>query len=234
MTVQEIFNTVEIKEVEREILNVMLDEERMTKGCSGKVAVQHLLKVRKRILDGMFDLTGGYKQLLSEFNSALIKVQCDMRRRVLALVQCTHETEFENIEFTGKVFMSYKYSEIHPVQNMRARKIWGVLNGSYDTYLPLYEDGVNKLHLSSGEKLPSENDMLYLSEDTDNWNEELDRGQTADMNLCYAFHNLYAHNDFSIFDLLWVRDFCIEVSSESTHCTGSTDWDDIDWKKYDY
>lgn len=234
MTVQEIFNTVEVKEIEKELLNLMMDEERVTtQRDSGKVAIQHLLKIRKRILNDMFELTDEYKQLLSEFNSALINAQCDMRKRVLALMQCTREIRLGDIEFTGKVFMSYKYSEIHPVQNMRAKKIWGVLNGSYDSYMPLYEDGVNTLRLSSDE-IPSENDLVYLSEETDNWNEGLDREQTADMKLCYAFHDLYEHNDFSIFDLLWVRDFCIEVSYESDYCTGSTDWDDIDRKKYDY
>ena len=54
------------------------------------------------------------------------------------------------------------------------------------------------------------------------------------MKLCYAFHNLYCHTTFSILDLLWVRDFCIEINAESSHYTGSTDLDDIDWEKYDY
>lgn len=76
--------------------------------------------------------------------------------------------------------------------------------------------------------------MLYLSNRTDNWNEGLDRVKTSDLHLCYGVHNLIGNNDFSIFDLLWVRDFEIEVKCETSHCTGSEDWDDIAWNKCDY
>ena len=54
------------------------------------------------------------------------------------------------------------------------------------------------------------------------------------MKLCYAFHNLYEHTSFSILDLLWVRDFYIDINAEITLYTGSDDCDDIDWKEYDY
>lgn len=232
--VQEIFNSPAVKAVELEILDVMMDEERSFRNDLSKVAVQHLLKVRKRLLDQMFVLTDEYELLLSEFNESLIKAQCEMRCQLLAMRHSIQNTDLHEVELIGKVFMSYKYSGIHPVQSMRAKKIWGVLNGSYDSYMPLYKDGINELHLYKDEDIPSENYVIYLSKDTDNWNEGLDREKTADLHLCYAFHNLYEHNDFSIFDLLWVRDYCIEVSCESSHCTGSTDGDDIHWRKYDY
>lgn len=110
-----------------------------------------------------------------------------------------------------------------------------MLNGSIDNYMPLYEDGVSNIKLSEDDNdRPSENQVLYLSEDTDNWNEGLDIEKTADIHLCYGIHNLIEHNSFSIFDLLWVRDFSIEISCESDHCTGSEEWDDIDWDKCDY
>ena len=112
--------------------------------------------------------------------------------------------------------------------------MWNVLNGSYDKFMPLYKDGVNDIYFTGQETIPSEKEAVYLSEETENWNEGLDREKTKDMKLCYAFHNLYAHTFFSVFDLLWVRDFCIEINVESTYYTGSTDWDDIDWEKYDY
>ena len=42
--------------------------------------------------------------------------------------------------------------------------------------------------------------------------------------------------EFSIFDLLWVRDFNIEINIEADYDTYSTDshGDDLDWGKYDY
>lgn len=157
-----------------------------------------------------------------------------MRERLFRLSESVKETSLENLEFQGKVFMNYKYSEIHPVQTIRARKMWNVLNGSYDEYIPLYKDGVNSIYFIGQETIPSEKEAVYLSEETENWNEGLDREKTKDMKLCYAFHNLYEHTSFSILDLLWVRDFYIDINAESSHYTGLDDCDDIDWEKIDY
>ena len=234
MTVKEIFDHPDVKAVEIEILDILTDEERYRTGKDAKLAVQHLLSVRKCIINGMFEWADEYFSLLSEFNKALVHAQCEMRERLSRLSESVNETGLENLEFLGKVFLSYKYSEIHPVQSIRARKMWNVLNGSYDDFMPLYKDGVNGIYFKGQETIPSEKEAVYLSEETENWNEGLDREKTKDMKLCYAFHNLYDHTTFSILDLLWVRDFCIEINAESTHYTGSTDWDDIDWDKYDY
>lgn len=234
MTVKEIFNHPAVKAVEMEILDTIRDEDRCSKGEDAELAVQHLLSVRKRIINGMLEWTDEYFLLLSEFNNALVQAQSEMRERLSRLSESVNETGLENLEFQGKVFLSYKYSEIHPVQSIRARKMWNVLNGSYDKYIPLYNDGVNSIYFTGQETIPSEKEAVYLSEETENWNEGLDREKTRGMKLCYAFHNLYEHTTFSIFDLLWVRDFNIEINVESTHYTGSTDWDDIDWEKYDY
>ena len=234
MTVKEIFDHPAVKAVEIEILDTIRDEERCRKGEDAKLAVQHLLSVRKRILNGMFKWTDEYYSLLSEFNKALVEAQCKMRERLFILSESVKVTCLENLEFQGKVFMSYKYSGIHPVQSVRAKKMWNVLNGSYDKFIPLYKDGVNMIYFTEQETIPSEKEAVYLSEETENWNEGIDREKTKDMKLCYAFHNLYAHTFFSVLDLLWVRDFCIEINAESTQYTGSTDWDEIDWEKYDY
>ena len=129
MTVKEIFDHPAIKAVEMEILDTIRDEERCRKGEDAKLAVQHLLSVRKRILNGMFEWTDEYYSLLSEFNKALVEAQCEMRERLFRLSESVKETGLENLEFQGKVFMNYKYSEIHPVQTNRARKMWNVLNG---------------------------------------------------------------------------------------------------------
>ena len=237
MTVKEIFDHPAVKAVEMEILDTIRDEERYRSCRNGedtKLAVQHLLSVRKRILNGMFEWTDEYYSLLSEFNNVLVEAQCEMRKRLFTLSESVKETGLEDLEFQGKVFMSYKYSEIHPIQTIRARKMWNVLNGSYDEFMPLYKDGVNSIYFTEPETIPSEKETVYISEQTENWNEGLDREKTKDMKLCYAFHNLYEHTSFSILDLLWVRDFYIDINAESTHYTGSTDWDDIDWKKFDY
>ena len=138
MTVKEIFDYPAVKAVEIEILDILRDEKRYREGKDAKLAVQHLLRVRKRIINGMFEWTDEYFSLLSEFNKALVHAQCEMRERLSKLSESVNETGLENLEFQGKVFLSYKYSEIHPVQSIRAKKIWNVLNGSYDEFIPLF------------------------------------------------------------------------------------------------
>ena len=138
MTVKEIFDHPAVKAVEMEILDTIRDEERCRSCRNGedtRLAVQHLLSVRKRILNGMFEWADEYYSLLSEFNNVLVEAQCEMRERLFRLSENVKETE--------------------------------------------------------------------------NWNEGLDKEKTKDMKLCYAFHNINAHTAFSIFDLLWVRDFYI-------------------------
>ena len=107
MTVKEIFDYPAVKAVETEILDIIRDEERCSKGKDAILAVQHLLSVRKRILNGMFEWTDEYFSLLSELNNALVEAQCEMRERLFRLSESVKETGLEDLEFQGKVFMSY-------------------------------------------------------------------------------------------------------------------------------
>lgn len=85
MTVKEIFDHPAVKAVEMEILDILRDEKRYREGKDAKLAVQHLLSVRKRILNGIFKWTDEYYSLLSEFNKALVDAQCKMRERLFRL-----------------------------------------------------------------------------------------------------------------------------------------------------
>ena len=85
MTVKEILDQPAVKAVEIEILDILRDEERYRTGKDAKLAVQHLLRVRKRILNGMFEWTDEYFSLLSEFNNALVHAQFEMRERLSRL-----------------------------------------------------------------------------------------------------------------------------------------------------
>lgn len=74
--------------------------------------------------------------------------------------------------------------------------------------------------------------MLYLDDSLDNWNEMLDKEMTKDMHLIYPFHALFTDMDFSIYDLLWVRDFNIAITTESDYNSYPDDeykYDDIDF-----
>ena len=163
----------------------------------------------------------------------------DMRKRSISLYESVCKAGIHgSVEVTSKCFLGYEYSKIHPVQTMRAKKIWAILNGTIDDYMLLYcDDGVNGFDIyAENPEIESENELLYMNEEEDNWNEGLDREMTKDMHLTYAFHNLYEHTEFSIFDLLWVRDFNIEVHAEiDSHTYPTDDWgEDLDWRKCDY
>lgn len=239
MNIQDIFNTDAVKSIEVEILTLVDDTEHHWKNriCNA-TAIRHLLRVRKNILDNMFVMNEEYKALLNDFNEALKTQLIKMRKRMIALHETARNANQDcDIETTGKCFLGFKYSKIHPVQTMRAKKMWGVLNGTYDTFMPLYEDGVCRFSIMGNNEPDSENQLLYLQDSIDNWNEGLDREMTADMNLINPFHNLFSHLDFSIFDLLWVRDFNIEITTETNYHTYPKDeesCDDIDWGKCDY
>ena len=114
-----------------------------------------------------------------------------------------------------------------------------IQNSVIDDFMPLYDDGACSFEIETWGNpihIQSENEMLYLQEEPDNWNEGLDRELTKDMHLIHAFHNLYEHMDFSIFDLPWVRDFNVELHAEIDYHTYKSDeyGDDLDWSKCDY
>lgn len=240
MTVQEIFNSTAVRSVEEQILDLYHETERKH-WCNdeNKKAIKSLLEVRRRILNSMFVLDEQNKQLLAEFNEAMKQQLIEMRKRAIDLYYSISKLDKNGrIDVIGKCFMGYEYSKIHPVQSIRAKKMWAVLNGSLDDYIFLYcEDGVNNFDINSHDPtIESENEFLYLNEHLDNWNEGLDREMTKDMHLTYAFHNLFSHLDFSIYDLLWVRDFNIEIHVEYDYHTYENEeyGDDLHWDKCDY
>lgn len=240
MTVQEIFNSTAVRSIEVQILNLYHETERNHwYGDENKKAIRNLLEVRKQILDSMFVMDAKNKQLLAEFNEAMKEQLIEMRKRAIDLYNMVYKPDVIGcIEVIGKCFMGYEYSKIHPVQSIRAKKMWAILNGSLDNYMLSYsDDGVCRFDISSDDlEIKSENEFLYLNEDLYNWNEGLDRNLTADMHLTYAFHDLFSHLDFSIYDLLWVRDFNIEIHVEYDYHTyeNAEYGDDLDWSKCDY
>ena len=155
------------------------------------------------------------------FNKALTEQLLQMRLAVISAYNAVKQTACDHdVTAIGKCFMAYQFSPIHPNQSKKEKEIWNILCGAYDNFVPLYQDGVmGSGWRCDGSGPDSENYMLYLNEQIDNWNEGLDPEQTADMHLIYPFHNLYDHTCFSIFDLLWVRDFNVEISVEYDYDT---------------
>ena len=238
MTIQEVFNSDAVRQIEIQTLSSyyeIVNERRVEE----TEAIVRMLEVRKRILDKLFVMDDNYKSLLAEFNETLKQQLIEMRKRTIALHEAVTTVDYnENMVVTGMVRLGYEYSHLHPVQSMRAKKMWAILNGSLEDFTPLYEisgTGEFRIERTIGD-IDSENRVLYLDESLDNWNEGLDRNMTDDMHLVYSFHELYNHMAFSIFDLLWVRDFCIDLRCEIDYNTSSQGiyGENLDWKAIDY
>lgn len=166
MTIQEIFNSPAVREIELQIILLLrMSEKNWRSGAADSIALTHLLKVRKNLFDSMFIMNDEYNALLSEFNDALTEQLLEMRKQTIQMRDAILNINIEGnkIEAVGKCFLGYEYPKNHPIQTYRAKAIW------------------------------------------------FDREMTKDMHLTRVFHNIYEHMEFSIFDLLWVRDFNIEV-----------------------
>lgn len=238
MTVQEIFNSEPIKQIEIQILNCYYEVENKRRP-EEKEPIVNLLQVRKRLLDGMFVMDDHYKSMLAEFNETLRHNLIDMRQQAIVLYEAVSKSHPKGaFGIEGKCLLGYEYPKLHPVQSMRAKKIWAIMSGVLDDFMPLYDfNGAGDFRIQSMDgQIDSESQMLYLGEELDNWNEGLNREETADMYLIYAFHNLFSHMEFSIFDLLWVRHFVFELKCEIDYHSYPTDdfGDELDWKACDY
>ncbi len=223
--VRSLFNQPRIKKIECDILKLYQECERRRyeRIERDSFVIQQLLKTRKYLLEEDFQLNEASRQLLVEFNSALKAQLEEMWQQTVALGEKVINCSSPDTEAIGKCFLGYNYSRIHPVQTVRAKKMWDILNGCLATFEPLYDDGVTHCVrvCSSGDGLEYDscNQVLYLGEEVDNWNEGLDQEYTKDLHLIYAFHNLWDAMHFSIFDLLWVRDFNVELYVESNYTT---------------
>ena len=113
------------------------------------------------------------------------------------------------------MFLGFAYPQQHPIQDDKARTFWEIL--TQGCYYPLYDSGctwslrVNEQH-PIAECYDSQEGWLGFSSGIDNWNEGLDREWSKDMHLIYPFHNLYEHLGFSLYDLIYVDTFNIEVN----------------------
>ena len=240
--VQEIFNSTAVRDIEIEILSTQHEiEKRCYSWEAGEEIIKHLLRTRRTLLNHQFVMDEHDKQLLSDFNEALKAQMIEMRHKAITLFDSSMASGVHtSFDLKAKCFLGYEYSKLHPVQTMRAKKMWAVMNNTLNEYMPLYWDGAWAFDIEYRDgkmgHVPSENEMLYLEENLDNWNDELDKEMTKDMHLIHPFHNLYSHMEFSIFDLLWVRNFNIEISVEADYDTYPADYagDDIDWDKCDY
>ena len=181
-----------------------------------KEAVRSLLRVRKRVLDELFAPTEEHKRLLEEFNQAAKATLIKTRTQTINTYRALRKGNCKgDIEVNGYCFLGYEYPTMHPIQTDRAKKVWDILSGVIDHYMPSYDNGISVGYriqsMADCERIIKEDEKIWMS-DNDNWNEGLDMEWSKDMHLIHACHKLNDTLDFSTFDSLWVRKFEVEVT----------------------
>lgn len=175
--------------------------------------LQQLLRERWLILRDFNRFDSETAKLLIGFNQALTRALTALHEKIITLYHeyLARDDYWGEFEITAKCKLGYQYPKGHPVQSERAETIWEILTQGY---VPLYDDGCSHpIRARKDLKPPTLDELLYLSKELKNWNiESLDREWSQDMNLIHPFHYLYTHMPFSLFDLIYVRDFNLEIN----------------------
>lgn len=233
--IQEIYNSPLVKRVECIIIGTKCH---MTHGYSkhiGSVAIEKLLMMRKAILDNMFELDNQNIKLLAEFNESLKEHVIEARKRCVDLLNASMSVAPLNYEIKCKILLSSTYPKEHPAQTIRAKKMWGILSGDVGRYMSIYyDDGFCDICFDNSFTL-DENELLYCESLNlpDSRLDEIDLKMKRCCKITEQF--LKFSNVISYFDLLWVRDFNIEVKLETKYQTCQDindfkyDWDELDY-----
>ena len=217
---------MDIKQVFEDSRIVMLEESiaRINKYYrytdEDKHVMEHLLKARSNVLWQLNVYDDETKRLLGDFNDALRKACTQLYRMTTAVYQeyLHREDCSEDFEVEGKIFLSFDYPALHPIQTETAEQVWDAL--TQGGFCALYDDGCT-WPLRFSKEYPPEHSgyeslkaWLGMEDENDNWNEGLDREWSKGLHLIQPFHHLYDHCHFSLYDLIYVRGFNLEVHVE--------------------
>jgi hypothetical protein len=214
MDIFKVFNDPRVVMLEKDI--AFWNEHRTYKNRDEEDAVvKNMLDQRKCVLRELQVYDDEMKQLLTEFNDHLCNAATQLYNRTKAVYEeyVKRDDYLGEFEIESKLFLGFDYPKLHPIQTETAKSVWDALTqGQYD---PLYDNGCGSPLYMSKERHDDDKsaiEWLYLSEELDNWNEGLDSEWSKDMHIAYPFHNLYDHMNFSLFDLIYVREFNVEIN----------------------
>lgn len=214
MDIYKVFEDPRIKMLENDIA-LWNDHCRYTD--EEKHVMKQLLRCRSNVLYELNVYDSDMHQLLVSFNDRLRKACAELYNKVMTTYEeyCNRTDSFGDFEVEGKIYLGAEYPNHHPLQTETAKQVWDALTqGGFE---PLYDDGCAwSLHCSK--EYPPEHGgcetfekWIGMEDENDNWNEELDREWSKDLHMIQPFHNLYDHCNFSLYDLIYVHDFDLEV-----------------------
>lgn len=184
---EDIFDSPAIKLLEYKILRIesrcrgfeKLDYSRPDK----EEIVRHLLDVRKVLLDDSFIMDDENRELLIDCNKAFTELRGKVKTNVRKLFDTAVRSNTVGDVSTGYCCrLSRHYPNQHPIQTVRAKKMWQVLTGS------------------------SANDEGFM-----NIREYDHHYNIHGVEVCSTLYSLYDYSPFSLYDILWVRSFDTEI-----------------------
>lgn len=227
MTVTDIFNLPLVRNLECEILDIDSGSNSYRYDDNGSKAdvISELLVVRKYLLDREYvmDLEG--KKLLGDFNEALKQELIRLSKNLEQAKAYLNSSKLpQNWHVYAVCHLGTNYPPLHPVQTVRAKKMWQVLTGQRGDYQWEYDDmGIHG--------------ATHFDEKDCDWNDNylLDEEMTKDMHIIFQANSAITDFSFSILDVLWVRDFETKIVIENDYGTYEyDDTDDFDWDKLDF
>ncbi len=122
----------------------------------------------------------------------------------------------DDVSVLATCWISACYPQGHPLHKEPEDRFWEAL--CYRKYNDYYENGItNTIIRFSKKNLPTLEEILTgAPESKNNWNQGLDPILTKDLHLIYLFNRLFVLTSFALTDLIYVKEFSIDITAEIT------------------
>ena len=218
MDIVKILTNPELQEIEQKICflrNHMFDHMNETECFI--IEIQHLMARRKKIAHrGLWDYQAELLPYIIEFNDALKGAFREMWDTI-DVMRNKINYEYQGIE--ASLWFDTNFPTNHPLAKNAAadkrtqlQELWEAITDP-DAH-QAYKYGIHRSIHSNCFLEETFEEFVGLSESTPNWNEGLNPVVTKDLHLIMPFHTLFEHTDFTLYDLIYVRDFQMEINVE--------------------
>jgi len=183
--------------------------------------IEHLKLERWRLMRDSFEWTDENVSRIEQMNERMKEALLVMRRRTIEVYEslkawCTPDKDL-HVKGTLWVEEMAAFEGWEQDEDMEAmlfdimtRKPYcGFYVNSVSMGYDLWYDATHQ-----DADYDTENELLYLGENTDNWNELMNLEKTAHLHLVYGVHNLYEHCQWSLQDLLGILSYRTKIEIE--------------------
>lgn len=183
--------------------------------------INDLKQERWRLMRDRFEWTAENIARLEAANEYLKTALLEMRRKTIEVYEAAKEREQnQDIYVEGTLWVEDMTFEDWEQNEDMQIALFDVM--ATKTYGGFYANSVcnpfwlqyNAQVTDTPDTYDSENQVLYLEDKLDNWNELMPRDKTAHLHLVYAVHNLYEHCNWSLQDIINIKSYKTEIMIE--------------------